>query len=282
VAGQGRLIREVSLDSTRHIMWRASAKRSLLCSGESPTRVNGIAFAVRAIICLSSRVLARKRSIMGRRAMAFAFQVQAFVIAVSACLVGCTTEVGGGSGGSGGGGAGGGGGTGGAGDGGSFPACSVLDVTGTIPGVKISIQSSRCVYHVGEAAEFTYEVTTDGTVPAIDIEASSGCGSCTKPSEDPLSFVSYQIGGAAQGGEPQSYCLCDVGCCQPDQAATVQPKATTVSGTIEWSGRNWFGPSDTNNPEGDFFLPGSYGVDVTFNGRAQGTVKATLPIEIIP
>jgi hypothetical protein len=230
-------------------------------------------------VCLSSRELVRRRNFMGRRAMSLAFQVQAFVIAVSACLVGCTTEGGGGSGG---GGAGGGGGTGGAGDGGTFPACSVLDVTGTIPGVSISIQSSRCVYHVGEQAEFTYEVTTDGTVPAIDIAAGSGCGSCSKPSEDPLSFVSYQIGGAAPGGEPQSYCLCDVGCCLPDEAATVQPKATTVSATIEWSGRNWSGPSDTNNPQGDFFLPGSYGVNVTFNGREQGSVKATLPIEIIP
>lgn len=112
--------------------------------------------------------------------------------------------------------------------------------------------------------------------------AGSGCGSCTKPSEDPLSFASYQIGGPAPGGEQQVYCECDVGCCLPDEAATIMLPATTASANVQWSGRNWSGPSDTGNQEGDFFLPGKYGVVVTFNGRAQGSVTATLPIEIIP
>ena len=58
--------------------------------------------------------------------------------------------------------------------------------------------------------------------------------------------------------------------------------AATESGTINWSGRNWSGPSDTNNPEGAPFAPGSYGVNVTFDGRGQGSVTATLPIEIVP
>jgi hypothetical protein len=164
----------------------------------------------------------------------------------------------------------------------SAKPCSTASGPGTIPGVSISISSSRCVYHVGEAAEFTYAITTDANVPPIEIMAGSGCGSCTKPSEDPLSFVDYQIGGPAPGGEQQVYCVCDVGCCLPDEAATIMLPATTASANVQWSGRNWSGPSDTGNPEGDFFLPGKYGVVVTFNGRAQGSVTATLPIEIIP
>jgi hypothetical protein len=161
-------------------------------------------------------------------------------------------------------------------------ACSVLDVKGTIPGVSLSITSKKCVYHVGEAAEFTYEVKTDASVPPIVTEPGEGCGECSKPSEDPLSFVRYSIGGASPDGAQQRYCLCDVGCCAPAAAATTQLPATTASKAIQWTGRNWNGPSDTNNPEGDFFQPGKYGVEVTFSGSAQGSVTATLPIEIVP
>lgn len=195
-----------------------------------------------------------------------AYKALAAVVA-GVALAGCSSDANGGGGGGG---------------GGNFPPCSVTDVTGSIPGVKISIQSDRCTYHVGEPAVFTYQVTTDAAVPTIEITASMGCGDCSQPSEDPMSFVSFLISGTSTGGDPQQYCLCDVGCCAPDMAQMIQPKAATASGTIKWSGRNWQGPSDTGNKEGEPFAPGSYGVDVTFNGRAQGSVEATLPITIIP
>lgn len=191
-----------------------------------------------------------------RAMIGVAFWVLLATATASACLVGCTTEADG-------------------------VPCSVTGVTGTIPGVSLSIQSDRCVYHVGEAAVFTYQVTTDASVPTIEIMASMSCGDCSPPSTDPLSFVSFGIGGTSASGQSQNYCLCDVGCCPPDQAGMIKPSATTASGTIKWSGRNWSGPSDTGNAEGDFFLPGSYGVNVTFNGRAQGSVTATLPFEVI-
>ncbi|MGK3976152.1 hypothetical protein WMF38_31155 [Sorangium sp. So ce118] len=162
--------------------------------------------------------------------------------------------------------------------------CEVRDVEGTIPGVKITIESSRCAYREGEPAEFVYTVTTDASVPPIDIAASTGCGRCVEPSADPLSFVSYKISGLtwAADPQPQLYCLCDVGCCPPDESATVQVDATTATQTIHWSGRQWNGPSDTSNPEGDFFAPGSYEVEVTFDGKEQGVVTAKLGIEIYP
>lgn len=162
--------------------------------------------------------------------------------------------------------------------------CAVRDVEGTIPGVKISIESSRCSYYSGEPAEFVYTVTTDSSVPPIDVAASTGCGRCVEPTSDPLSFVSYKISGLtwAADPQPQLYCLCDVGCCAPDEAATVQVDATTVTQTIRWSGRQWTGPSDTSNPEGAFFAAGSYDVEVTFDGQEQGSVTAKLAIEIYP
>ncbi|KYF52288.1 hypothetical protein BE08_21980 [Sorangium cellulosum] len=148
--------------------------------------------------------------------------------------------------------------------------------------MKISIASSRCVYRVGEEAEFIYEIVTDSSVPPIEVAESTGCGRCVEPSSDPLSFVSYAIGGLSSAGEQQRYCLCDVGCCAPDEAQTVEVEATTVMQTFRWSGRQWSGPSDTSNPEGDFFAPGHYAVEVTFDGQAQGVVTATLGIEIVP
>jgi hypothetical protein len=47
--------------------------------------------------------------------------------------------------------------------------CSTGAVTGTLPGVTISIVAPSCVFHRGEAATFEYEVVVDGNAPAIDV-----------------------------------------------------------------------------------------------------------------
>jgi hypothetical protein len=160
--------------------------------------------------------------------------------------------------------------------------CAVDGVTGTIPGVILAIRSDACTLPRGTAVTFTYEVTTTSAVPAIAVPGSGGgCSSCATYTTDPLTFVSARIGGTATDGTAQSYCVCDQGCCAPTQDQTIQPIATTSSAPYMWSGRTWGGPSDTGNPEGDFFLPGSYFVTVTFDGFAAGTVVAQLPIEIV-
>ena len=157
--------------------------------------------------------------------------------------------------------------------------CSVEGVTGATAGVKLSIRSAKCVYRVGEAATFTYEVTTDANVAPVSTAASQSCGRCTPLTSDPMSVVDYAIGGASSDGRAQKYCVCDVGCCAPDTARTVTMAAVTESAIIEWSGRNWYGPSDTNTAPGAFFPPGHYDVTVTFD---RGAVRAKLPIEIVP
>lgn len=159
--------------------------------------------------------------------------------------------------------------------------CSVDDVGGVIAGVTISIRSSSCVYRQGVEAFFTYDVTTDATVPPLEVPATTSCGKCGRYSTDPGSFVDWRIGGNATTGALQTYCICDTGCCPPNAEETIQPAATTVTETITWSGRNWFGPSDTGEVEGDYFPPGRYTVSVRFFGFAQGSVVAELPIEIL-
>jgi len=158
--------------------------------------------------------------------------------------------------------------------------CEVDNVTGTLPGVTISIHADECTLARGQAAHIVYTVTADATVPAIATPASAGCGECQKRTTDPASWVRWNIGGTAFSGTSQNYCVCDTGCCLPDDAQTIQPAPATETGTIDWDGRTWYGPSDTGNAEGDFFLPGSYGVYVTFDGYDSGNVQAVLPIEV--
>jgi hypothetical protein len=160
--------------------------------------------------------------------------------------------------------------------------CSVEGVTGSVPGVTLAIRSADCVYQAGQDARFVYEITTDATVPAIDVPASIGCGSCQPATTDPRSWVGWVIQGASSDGADQTFCLCDVGCCAPEAARTIKPATGTVSDVIDWSGRNWHGPSDTGMPQGAVFPPGIYQVKVTFAGRERGSVVAELPIEIIP
>ena len=131
----------------------------------------------------------------------------------------------------------------------------------------------------GASATFTYRVTTTAAVPAIDIPETQSC-SCDHRNTQIDSWLSWVIVGQAPNGEYQQYCLCDTGCCAGQDATTIQPEVGTFSGTIEWNGRTWNGPSDTGADPGDFFLVGDYGVTVRFHGYGQGMVEATLPIEI--
>ncbi len=158
--------------------------------------------------------------------------------------------------------------------------CAVEGVTGAVAGVTLAIRSSSCVYPRGTAAHFTYEVTTSG-VPPLDVPSSTGCGPCVRPSAEPMSWLRWRVEGMSPAGEYQRYCLCDTGCCPPLQTSTIQVSSTTQSATIDWSGRVWDGPSDTGNPEGDYFAPGRYAVVVTFAGFEAGEVRAELPIEVI-
>jgi hypothetical protein len=159
--------------------------------------------------------------------------------------------------------------------------CSTGDITGTLPGVTISIVSASCRYHRGQAASFEYEVVVDASVPAIDVPASQSCD-CAFRSQEIASWVTWQIDGSAAGGENQRYCLCDTGCCPGQDATTVTPEVGTSADTIQWSGHVWNGPSDTGNQEGDPFAVGTYAVNVSFTGFNRGSVTASLPIEVIP
>jgi hypothetical protein len=75
-------------------------------------------------------------------------------------------------------------------------------------------------------------------------------------------------------GSGQDYCLCDRGLPNPGycgQSTTLH--AGVYSAAFTWDGRNWTGPSDTNNPKGDYFPAGSYRLDIIAQG-SQGAIDA--------
>ena len=142
------------------------------------------------------------------------------------------------------------------GDGGSCNGAT----SSNLPGVQLVFPDQRCSYTKAEVAagiDIAYHEVI--TAAVANLGPTSDAGNCARPDDAGL-IVSYRIAGAGQ-----SYCLCDTGLCGPQTSAT-----TTVVGTharqIPWDGRNWYGPSDTNNQEGAAFPPGTYTITLTATG----------------
>jgi hypothetical protein len=154
--------------------------------------------------------------------------------------------------------------------------CSACSPPGSIAGVSVCVSASTCVYEQGKGGTFKYEVTVGPDAPLLHIEATTGCSFCGQFSSEPLSFINYAI-----TGDGAQYCLCDTGCCPPKVAQEITLKQGKFEGSFDWPGKQWSGPSDTGNPLGAPFPPGSYTVAVTFSGAAEGAVAANLPIQVV-
>jgi hypothetical protein len=55
--------------------------------------------------------------------------------------------------------------------------------------------------------------------------------------------------------------------------------AGVYEASFEWDGREWFGPSDTGNPKGDPFPPGTCQVRVSASGTYRDEGGAEVPWE---
>jgi hypothetical protein len=152
-----------------------------------------------------------------------------------------------------------------------------------LPGVQLVFPDLPCSYTKAQVAagiEIAYDEVI--TTAVAGVSPATYVGGCLRPDDAGL-IVTYQIAGAGQ-----TYCICDSGLCAPQTFVT-----TTVVGTharqIPWDGRNWTGPSDTNNQEGAAFPPGTYTITLTATGTRQpsdagGTfwVTASRSITITP
>src|SRR5262249_43303165 len=107
-------------------------------------------------------------------------------------------------------------------------------------------------------------------------DSNGACGRCQGYTRDPLTLIDYMIGdGSVQ------YCECDRGCCAPTTPASVTLPTGKFEGSISWGGRQWQGPSGTNQRLREPVPAGTYHVEVTFRVPGVGAVMAPLPIEVV-
>ena len=155
-------------------------------------------------------------------------------------------------------------------------ACGVTDVTGSLPGVSISIRADGCTFAIGQGGAFSFTITVAEPAPSLTFPAEPGpCGSCGTPTGNPLSsaFVGFGEGdhryNAAIGGD----------CCAPHTSPrTVTLEPGIVSSSFFWPGHE----GNTAHPLGDAFPPGDYAFQVAVYDSGGGrSVVATLPIHVV-
>jgi hypothetical protein len=134
-----------------------------------------------------------------------------------------------------------------------------------LPGVSFAFSDGPCSYTLAEVAagisidyELRIEEALDGVHPV-----SLDMGGCDQPDTSGL-ITGYEISGGTS-----RYCFCDFGLCAGRTYST-RTVPRTYHRTIQWYGRNWLGPSDTDAPQGDAFPPGTYTVALTAKGTWDG------------
>lgn len=154
---------------------------------------------------------------------------------------------------------------------------------GTLPGVSIDLSGNPDTITLEEAAAgvlFQYEVVIENDLEGV-VANPLDAGQCDQPHESGLRILETISGGN------QIYCLCDTGHCLPPTGDSTTLRAGRYKGSFEWTGRNWRGPSDTVNPMGDPFPPGTYTLEL----RAEGSytsdevpyfIRATVEFELVP
>jgi hypothetical protein len=133
------------------------------------------------------------------------------------------------------------------------PACDG-PAASNLAGVSLSFPDDRCRFTLAEVAagiQIDYAVVVAQSLSGVHPQQTDG-SRCGQPGSSGL-IVDYTI-----GGNGQSYCLCDRGLCAPNATFTTSLSAGSTPVSIAWDGKNWNGPSDTQNPEGAPFPPGTY------------------------
>jgi len=144
--------------------------------------------------------------------------------------------------------------------------CNDVGGTSTLPGACIRMDAQDGLTSVEAAAAgiaIPYTVIVERPIDDV-VPFPQDAGGCGRADETGL-IVFERL----QGGQ-QVYCRCDQGLCADfDRTPRTIPAAAT-SRDFEWTGRNWQGPSDTNNPLGEPFPPGLYTLTVSASGQIGG------------
>jgi hypothetical protein len=146
----------------------------------------------------------------------------------------------------------------------------------TLPGVSFDLSGNPPVVTLAQAAAgvtFTYRTVIEADILGT-VARPLDAGRCGRPGPSGLAPLETIL------GDPERYCLCDVGLCLPSEG-----KVDLVRGAFEgrftWRGRSWLGPSDTMNPEGDPFPPGRYVIEIRAEGTFPGPEGEALEYEVL-
>lgn len=177
----------------------------------------------------------------------------------------------------------------GTGDTGPF-ACEVK-YEGAIPGAKLDLSKTPCVFSISQAGgtfALPYDVIVKAATPLWNTDPNAG--QC--PPQNVFGGVATFVTLEGLGdGTPQKWCLCDVGLCAPPKDISYTATTPgTYTHAFTWDGKNFQGPSDTNQQPGAPFPPGQYTLTVKSQGlfqHADGaedayTATATLQILLQP
>jgi hypothetical protein len=168
------------------------------------------------------------------------------------------------------------GGAGGAGGAGGGSAACETQSASLLPGVSVEFTTTDCTYTLAEAAagiEINYKIVVANDIPGVYPVPQDG-GGCGMPGPSGLIFFEMLE------GDIHNYCLCDQGICPGPSGNPVTVMKGSYPGTFSWDGRNWSGPSDTNEPKGAPFPAGDYRLSVRALGQFEDAgVKKTFDVE---
>ena len=148
-----------------------------------------------------------------------------------------------------------------------------------VAGITVAISGSTCTFTPGQAGTFAIALVVDSAVGPVTIPGVAW-NSGPPPTDGTLSTLLDWRVDPLPPAELPFYCAdCDLGLGDgyPDMIVVAQQGSFDES--VAWPGREWAGPSDTDDPLGPAFPAGSYKVDVMLRGTS--IVLASMPIEVV-
>lgn len=145
----------------------------------------------------------------------------------------------------------------------------------SLPGVRFDLSGNPPAITLERAARgvaFVYRTIVGEDLESV-VAAPLDGGRCDRPDASGLAVLERIEGGG------QTYCLCDVGRCAPEEHRGPL-SAGVYEARFPWDGRNWYGPSDTSNPEGDPFPPGAYELRIAAAGTYRASDGSEVPYEV--
>ena len=131
--------------------------------------------------------------------------------------------------------------------------------------IEIVFPKTEYEFTLAEAAKgikIDYKIEIRKDFPGV-VPLPQGDSECAPPGPSGL-YPFEEI-----SGQEQRYGIRDRGMCPGKERRPGTITRATYQQSFEWDGRNWNGPSDTNQPKGKPFPPGTYDLEVSVRGEVE-------------